>query len=131
MTIYYADTSALVKLVKEEAESQSLRDFWSSGAEFVSSILAKTELLRAVRNEGRAGSTQARLVLTTVDLLALGDSIAETAIRLDPIVLRTLDALHVASALSLAVELDGVITYDARMAEAVRSVGLRVLAPGT
>ncbi|MDR3107870.1 MAG: type II toxin-antitoxin system VapC family toxin [Bifidobacteriaceae bacterium] len=129
MPLYYADTSALVKLVKSEAGSETMRRLWTDGAEFVSSLLAKAELLRAVRAEGAEVIRQARTLLAAVDLLPVTGAIAESAVGLDPAVTRTLDALHVASALALGPDLDAVITYDGRLADAARRSGLEVLAP--
>ncbi|MDR1449285.1 MAG: type II toxin-antitoxin system VapC family toxin [Propionibacteriaceae bacterium] len=131
MPLYYLDTSALVKMVKEEPGSAAFQDLWLSGAEFASSILTKTELLRAVRFGGDAATCQARATLEAVDLLPLDNFIAETAAGLAPAILRSLDAIHVASALALIPDLAAVVTYDTRMADAARLAALPVLAPGT
>jgi predicted nucleic acid-binding protein len=128
---YYLDTSALVKLVVGEAETGALRQ-WLAEAERdpVSSDLARTELLRAVRRAAPDRLVAARAVLDGVTLLELTTAIFEAAGRLDPAVLRSLDALHVAAAVELGDELDGVVTYDERLAAAAAANGIPVVSPG-
>lgn len=136
MAVVYADASALVKLVRDEAESGTLRAFLD-GAEVVSSELVLTEVPRAVRravaNEprlpldvllDRAGELIDALALCPVDrgLLAGAGALAEPA-------LRALDAIHVASAVSLD-PVEAFVTYDERQAAAARLAGLRTVAPG-
>jgi predicted nucleic acid-binding protein len=72
---------------------------------------------------------QARAVLASLDLISLDDHLLEVAATLDPSILRTLDAIHLATALSLGDSLDKVITYDKRMAEAAQYLGLAVVSP--
>jgi predicted nucleic acid-binding protein len=137
MTVFYADASALVKLVHEEAESPALRTFLT-GADLVSSGLALAEIPRAARRLAarekglslnllleRADQLTGALAIRPIDhkLLARAGSLAEPA-------LRSLDAIHVASAVSLA-SIDGFVTYDERQAAAARLSGLRTVAPGT
>jgi uncharacterized protein len=69
-------------------------------------------------------------VLARVDLVEASESLLRHAGTLSPSALRSLDAIHVASALALGVELDVVVTYDARMREAAERAGLRVESPG-
>lgn len=125
----YLDSSALVKLVVAEDESLALRRALRRHPSRVSSALARVEVVRAVRAYGAEGSTRARVVMRGLDLVPIDDGILDAAARLDPAVLRSLDAIHLASALRLAGELEVVITYDRRMAEAARSLGLVVAAP--
>ncbi len=126
----YLDTSALVKLVVEEPETQPLRT-WLAAAERspVSCDLARTELLRAVRRAAPDHVLQAREVLEAITLVALSTAIFEQAGRLDPPLLRTLDALHLASALDLGDDLELIVTYDERLAQAARAHGLTTIAP--
>ncbi|WP_448073091.1 type II toxin-antitoxin system VapC family toxin [Georgenia yuyongxinii] len=128
---YYLDTSALVKLVVAEAESVALRE-WLSGSDrqAASSDLARTELARAVRRAAPHLAGQARAVLDSLVLLDLTAEMCEQAGRLGPPSLRSLDAMHLAAALRLGDELDGLITYDDRLAEATAALGIPVLAPG-
>lgn len=127
---YYIDTSALVKLVVSEAETEALRSWISmEDSTPVSSDLARTELLRAVRRAAADQVVQARAVLDSITLLVITTSIFEAAGRLDPTILRTLDAVHVAAALELGDDLMGMITYDDRLADAARSNGITVVTP--
>ena len=72
---------------------------------------------------------QARAVLDTVTLLHASTEVFEAAALLDPPTLRTLDAVHLASALTLGDELDGLVAYDERLAAAATALGIRVIAP--
>ena len=127
---HYLDTSALVKLVVSEEETAALRA-WLATAEHVpvSCDLARTELLRAVRRAAPDRVVQARAVLDSITLMAVTTATFEEAGRLDPTVLRSLDAVHLAAALSLGDDLDGIVTYDDRLAEAARSNGVPVTSP--
>lgn len=130
MVAHYLDTSALVKLVVSEAETAALRA-WMGEAERtpVSCDLARTELLRAVRRAAPDRVVQARAVLDSITLIEVTTSVFEEAGRLDPTVLRSLDAVHLAAALSLGDDLDGIVTYDERFAEAAQSNGVPVTSP--
>jgi uncharacterized protein len=123
----YLDSSALVKLVAEEEESKALRD--ALGVAIVTSCnLARTEVMRAARLKDRSVVARAREVLARVDLIQLDDELLDLAGELEA-PLRSLDAIHLAAALELGDELDALVTYDARMARAAESHGLRVAAP--
>ncbi len=127
---HYLDTSALVKLVVAEDETAALRA-WLGEADRapVTCDLARTELLRAVRRAAPDRVTRARAVLDSVTLIEVTTSIFEQAGRLDPTTLRSLDALHLAAALELGDDLDGMVTYDERLAEAAQLNGIPVTAP--
>ncbi len=124
----YTDSSALAKLVLDEAESDALRAF-VDGVALVSAALGFVEVLRAARRFGPPAERQARDLLARVQLVRLDGPILESAAMLDPPELRSLDAIHIASALVLGEDLEAVVTYDGRMAEAARAAGLRVEAP--
>lgn len=127
---HYLDTSALVKLVVAEAESEALRTWIGTGSPtLVSSDFARTELLRAVRRVAADRAVQARAVLDSVTLIAVRTATFEAAGQLDPEILRTLDAIHLAIALELGDDLDGVVTYDERLADAAQSHGIAVVTP--
>lgn len=128
---FYIDTSALVKLVMPEPESEALRA-WIAATDDVllTSDLARTELIRAVRRARPEATHRARAVLESLTLLRLGTGILEEAARLDPPGLRSLDALHLACALTLEDDLLGVVTYDDRMSAATRLLGYPAIAPG-
>ena len=127
---FYLDTSALVKLVVAEAETAALLA-WLREADRapVSCDLARTELLRAVRRVAPDRAVQARTVLDSVTLIAVSTAMFETAGRLDPTLLRSLDAVHLAAALALGDDLEGLVTYDDRQADAAALNGLVVIAP--
>jgi predicted nucleic acid-binding protein len=127
----YLDASALVKLAVHEPETPALEhDVLDRGALFTSELGA-IELHRAL---GRTGKPEARAqadaVLDAVFLAALTPAVRARAGRLEPTTLRTLDAIHVATAASLALADLDFITYDDRQASAARTQGLRVVQPG-
>ncbi len=130
--LVYLDSSALVKLVVHEAESEALRTWIASHPAAVTSALAVTEVRRAVsRLSPRRGlSDRARLVLDGVALLAVDQDVLERAARLAPRELRTLDAIHVASALSLGADLLAFVSYDDRQRAAARKAGVPLVKPG-
>ncbi|MDR2973539.1 MAG: type II toxin-antitoxin system VapC family toxin [Propionibacteriaceae bacterium] len=124
----YFDTSALVKIVRNETASDQVVRLWKDNSYGVcASELVITELLRAVRDEERSVIGQARQVLTEIALISIERTILEKAAHLDPTVLRPLDAIHVATALELGEDLAAVVTFDDRMAVAARTCGLTVL----
>ncbi len=126
----YLDTSALVKLVVAEAETPVLLA-WLAGrpGQPTSSDIARTELLRVVRRTAPDRLERARRVLDSVTLIKLATETFEEAGRLAPATMRSLDALHLATALRLGDELDTVVTYDDRLAEAARLNGASAVGP--
>ena len=92
--------------------------------------LVQTELLRAARKLTPAHVQVAREILSSIQLIRLGERIFEQAGQLDPPALRSLDAIHLASALDLSHDLEGIVTYDAGLAEAARHNGVAVASPG-
>lgn len=128
----YLDSSALVKLVALEPESAALFAFLAERTELVSSAVAGVEVRRAVNRLENSGHLRARAdtVLGSVALLRIDDAILAAAGALEPRTLRSLDALHLASALSVRDELEGFLAYDRGLGEAARGQGLKVLAPG-
>ncbi len=125
----YLDASALVKLVVREAESAALVAFLSLRPHRVTSGLSRVEVARAVRDFGPEAVARAHRVLAAVRVLKVDDPILTDAAALDPRVLRSLDAIHLASARALAPDLEAVVTYDRRMIEAAELLGIRALAP--
>lgn len=127
MRLSYLDTSAAMKLLFEEAESQSLADVVADqhGPALVSSWLLHTELHCASRRRGGANPDAIAMVLDAVNLVDVtrGNLVAAGALAPS----RSQDAIHLAVALSLGI--DEMITYDMEMADAARRAGLRVLAP--
>jgi predicted nucleic acid-binding protein len=127
--VVYLDSSALVKLVIAEAESPALRRYLRGEPRRASCSLARVEVIRAVRPHGPAATTRARRLLRRLDLVQLDDELLDSAAALDGSVLRSLDAIHLAAAQTLADELSAVVTYDDRMTTAAGLLGLLVNAP--
>lgn len=126
----YVDTSALVKLIVAEDESVAMRDWWHEQAVTpATSDITRTELLRAVRRIAPDRAVEARALLDATSTLTATTAVFEAAGMLDPTLLRSLDAIHLAAALQLADELDGVVTYDDRMAAAALAHGIPVVTP--
>lgn len=113
-----------------ESETPALRE-WLAEEErnCVSCDLARAELLRAVRRAAPDRVLRAREVLDSITLIEVTTAMFEAAGRLNPDVLRTLDAIHLAAALDLGDDLDGIVTYDARLAQAAQDNGVTVIAP--
>lgn len=127
--IAYLDSSAIVKLVVHEDLSVPLRTYMRRRGPLASSAIARAEVLRAVRRWGESGVRSAEAVLTRIDLLRVNDRILDAAGALGPADLRTLDAIHLASAADLGDLLAAFITYDDRLGAAARAMGWRVVAP--
>jgi uncharacterized protein len=127
---YYVDSSAVVKLIVEERGSGPVRELLASRQEpAVSCDLVRTEVLRASRRHSVAALQGARRVLDTIEIVALSAATCDRAGLMDPEALRSLDAIHLAAALELGDDLDAIVTYDERMADGARQLGLPVLAP--
>ncbi len=127
---HYIDTSALVKLVVQEPETDALRA-WLAAAERepVSCDLARTELMRTVRRAAPELAPDARRVLDAITLTQVTTAVFEQAGRIDPDTLRSLDAIHLAAALDLGDDLHGLVTYDRVLAGAASACGIAVIAP--
>lgn len=128
----YLDSSALVKLVASEPESAALFEYLTDRTELLSSAIARVEVTRAVHRQGNEGGLRERAerVLGSIALLRIDDAILTAAGALRSKTLRTLDAIHLVTALSVHDELEGVVVYDRGLAEAARGEGLTTLAPG-
>ena len=124
----YLDTSAFIKLVRSEPESDALRRALA-GRELISSALLITEGRRAARRYGELASRRARAGLTAVTILPIDSPILEAAADLDPCELRSLDAIHLASALSIGGDLARFYCYDVRLAGAAEALGIDVSQP--
>ncbi|MGH2466718.1 MAG: type II toxin-antitoxin system VapC family toxin [Candidatus Limnocylindrales bacterium] len=131
MTALYLDSSAFVKLIVDEAEAAALRrHLAATRARRTSSALLRTEALRAVRHLGPEALALAREATHRVDLIAIDDRILDAAGLLEPGIVRTLDAIHLATALALGDDLEAIVTYDQRMVDGARLLGLPVVSVG-
>lgn len=128
--MFYLDTSAAAKLVLVEQGSAALRR-WLEQREgrLCSSDILRTELQRVVRREAPKRLDQARAVLGALSLVRLSAETYERAAGLGPVQLRSLDALHLAAAMELGSELEGIVTYDDRLAEAATANGITAISP--
>ncbi|HLG68110.1 MAG TPA: type II toxin-antitoxin system VapC family toxin [Acidimicrobiales bacterium] len=129
MAATYLDSSAIVKLVVEEPESRALRRHLRRRRPLVSSALARTEVLRALLQEGDVGIARGRAALARIDMIRVNERVLEAAGVLLPPDLRSLDAIHLTSAALLGSDLGQLVTYDQRMSAAARQLGLNVASP--
>lgn len=130
MSALYLDSSAFIKVVVEEPESDALRAFLAGEhGRYVSSVLTRTEAMRAVRYIGSEARARVREALRRIDLVSIDDRVLDAAGLLDPDVLRSLDAIHVATALALGDDLDVVVTYDEHMIRTASLMGIPTATP--
>jgi predicted nucleic acid-binding protein len=127
--LLYLDSSAIVKLVVPEPETKALRDLLRSWPERVSSVVARIEVERVARRIGGGAVRRARSVLSRIALVGLDEPVVRVAAALDPPELRTLDAIHLATAISLGGDLGALCVYDVRLGAAAASKTVEVLAP--
>ena len=128
--LLYLDSSALVKLVVAESETPALLEFLKGWPHRVSSALARVEVLRAVKRTGGDPVVRRRAtrVLARIALIGIDEAVLVAAARILPPQLRTLDAIHVATARSLDA-LAGIVTYDRRLGRAASRARLKVWSP--
>lgn len=126
----YFDSSALVKLILEERESAELHDYAFRDVRIFSSGLARTEVVRAVGRSSPSLSSTAADLVQRIELLPVTHDVLDSAGRLQPATLRSLDAIHLASALLIREELEAFVAYDARLLDAAASLGLPIAFPG-
>lgn len=135
MSLYYLDACVLLKFVQAESESEALRQWRAaqgSDAYFVTSQLAGVEVARTFHRAGVDRQRVPFLVANTLkgtDQIVLDEDVLTRAATYEVAKLGTLDAIHLATAEPLAAELDGFVTYDKELTEAVKALGLTHLAP--
>jgi predicted nucleic acid-binding protein len=127
----YLDSAAVVKLVHAEAESPALRDWLDERAEtgWTSSVLVEIESSRALARYAPEAITRLHPVLDLIDLVELDAGIRITAQTLKPATVRSLDAIHLATAIRIRSQLTSFVTYDKRLADAAQAAGLAVDMP--
>jgi uncharacterized protein len=125
----YLDSSAIVKLVVAEPESAALRRYLRRRRPLVSSALARVEVMRALLPLGEAAVKRGLEVLGRLELIRVSDRILAAAGMLLPAELRTLDAIHLATAQQLGGDLARLVTYDDRMVAAAKELRCPVAAP--
>ncbi len=128
--LVYLDSSALLKLIFEEPESPALVTFLADWPSRVSSALARIEVTRIVaRVHDPAANREAQRVLRGVHMIRLDDDVVLRASEIGPAGLRSLDAIHLATAQMLGSGLAGIVAYDRRLAAAAEARGLTVWSP--
>lgn len=135
MSAWYLDTSAFVTFVGSENYSNALRNWIAertrSDDVLVSSDLLRTEGVRAARRSGDAMLLARTMnALDELDLIRLTQDTFTAAGVVDPPVLRSLDAIHIAAAQTLGPDLAGIVAYDARLIDAARALGIPSVSPG-
>ena len=131
MSLYYVDTSAALKLLARESHSAAFAAFYdaNTASSWVSSTLLRIELIRAVMRGMPAVLPEAHDLLLAFDYLSIDDEIVEAAMNEADPMLRSLDAIHLATARVLGADLAGMATYDDRLASAARDAHMAVIDP--
>jgi predicted nucleic acid-binding protein len=129
MPAVYLDSSAIVKLAVAEPESAALRRHLRRRRPLISSALARTEVLRALQPAGDQAIAAGRDVLRRIELIRVNDRILDTAGLLPPPDLRSLDAIHLATAQQLGNTLGQLVAYDDRLLRSARRLGLTTAKP--
>ena len=127
--LLYLDSSALVKLVVPEPESRALRDVLPSWPDRVSSVVAEIEVERVARRIGGGAIRRVRSVLARLAFVDLEEEVRGRAVALGPAELGAIDAIHLATALTLGDDLGAFCSYDARLQDAASAAGVDVVAP--
>jgi len=129
-TVAYVDSSAFVKLVVAEPESQALRRALTRWPARASATLLRVEVIRALRRSGNEQHVaSARKLLRSVHLIRIDEPLLDRAGDLHPPDLRSLDAIHLAAALALSTDIGVMFAYDNRLKLAAEAFGLEVDSP--
>lgn len=131
MSLYYADTSAAIKLLVEETNSQALAAFYDghADAEWVSSVLLRIEVTRTVTRAMPVLLPDARELLLAFSYIAIDDEIVEGAMNEPDRKLRSLDVIHLAAARILGPDLAAFVSYDDRLIAAAKDAGIDTISP--
>jgi uncharacterized protein len=131
VSLYYADTSAVIKLLVEESHSKAFAAFYDGHAEFewVSSALLRVEVARTVARAMPALLPDALDLLLAFSTVAIDDEIVDGAMNEPDRRLPSLDAIHLATARALGEDLDAIVSYDDGLLGAARDAGLPTLSP--
>ncbi len=131
MSMYYIDTSAALKLLAQESHSIALAAFYDANvtSSWVSSALLRIEVIHAVARGLPAALPEARDLLLAFDYIAIDDEVVDAAMNEPDRMLRSPDAIHLATARQLGTDLVGLVTYDDRLANAARDARITVIEP--
>ena len=127
--VAYFDSSAIVKLVRHEPESLALVEYLETPVQATTSVISAVEVARTLRRTP-ADLEEISAALAGFFLVSLDSDVRAIATELTPKTLRSLDAIQLASAMSIHADELELITYDRRLAEAARANGVFVLQPG-
>lgn len=127
--MHYFDSSALVKLMLDEPESGALQRYEQGVRKAVASALVRTELARAVARTDPSQSHRVSELVRRINLVPVSTAVLSEAGRLAPPTLRSLDAIHLASALLLGDELEAFVAYDDRLLDAASALGMPTASP--
>ena len=127
----YLDSAAVVKLVHAEPESAALRGWLDERSEtpWISSVLTEIESFRALVRYAPQAASRLPAVLDQIDLIDLDQRIRMLARTVTPATVRSLDAVHLGTALSSRASLTSFVTYDKRLLEAAQAAGLPIDSP--
>jgi uncharacterized protein len=133
VNLHYLDTSAALKLLREEEHSAAMAAFYdqaaAKGSRFVSSDLLRIELLRAVTRAAPQLLPEARALLAAVSTIEIDEEIVQAAGNETDRILRTLDAIHLASARAFGTDLATLLTYNNHLAQAAKDAGIPAHTP--
>lgn len=127
-TVAYVDASAIVKLIVPEPESESFHRWYVEAERVVTSRVGMVEIERAARRHAHIENRRMQ-VLADLEVIELDEQIAKLTAGVGPASVRTLDSIHLATAVRMLPELDAFVTYDTRLAGAARAMGLPVVQP--
>ena len=127
----YLDSAAVVKLVHAEPESPALRAWLDERAEtgWISSVLVEIESFRALARYAPEAVTRLHHVLDRIDLIDLSPGVRILAQSVRPVMVRSLDAIHLGTALTIRLSLTSFVTYDKRLLDAAAAAGLPADSP--
>ena len=127
----YLDSAAVVKLVHAEPESAALRSWLDERAEiqWISSVLTEIESFRALARYAPEAASRLPAVLDQIDLIDLDPGIRILGEIAKPATVRSLDAIHLGTALQARPGLTSFVTYDKRLLDAARAASLPVNSP--
>ncbi|MGL5866470.1 MAG: type II toxin-antitoxin system VapC family toxin [Dermatophilaceae bacterium] len=125
----YIDTSALLRVIFPDDTTPALERYFDRDPALVSSALLQVEARRGTLRRAPLRLPQVDVVLSEVEVVEIGDAVIESAGRLSDPRLRSLDAIHLATALLVGEDVDALLTYDDRLADAAREHGLEVVSP--
>lgn len=129
MTVAYVDASALAKLVLDEPGSVAMRHWYVETERALCSRIGIVETRRAAGRRAH-DPDHLEVILRSLEVVEFDSAIATRASAVAPTTLRTLDAIHIGSAVALGAAIDSFVTYDDRLADAARAIGLPVIRPG-